>query len=464
MTFQELDIINPILRAVEEKGYEEPTPIQQEAIPVVMAGKDIFGIARTGTGKTAAFAIPIIQQLMAIRESEAAELAAREAQEAQRAAEEAQKEAQKAAEEAVLEPEMQQKNPPAEEPMSSDESTTEPTEKRVETANQRRRRLYRERQRKRREKREQENKLPHKIRALILTPTRELALQISDCFTDYGKYSGLRHTAIFGGVKQRPQTDALRKGVDILIATPGRLLDLMGQGAVNIDSLTTFVLDEADRMLDMGFIGDIRRLLTKLPKERQTLFFSATMPDEIVRLSRSMLDHPVRIEVTPASSTVDEVEQCVYFVEKPEKRQLLIELLEDYEDKSVLIFARTKHGADNISKALRQKGLRCEALHGDKSQSQRQRALDDFKSGKSRIMVATDIAARGIDIKELGMVINYDIPDVPETYVHRIGRTGRAGCAGIAYTFCTLDEHNIVKDIQRLTGRKIDTVLYGDTW
>lgn len=456
MKFEELDIIAPILKAVEEKGYEEPTPIQQEAIPVVMAGKDIFGIARTGTGKTAAFAIPIIQQLMTMREQEAAALAEREAEEARKAEEMA---AQESAEEVS--------EPMSSEEESKDESeaeSAEVAEQKTETRNQRRRRLYRERVRKRREKRDKENKLPHLIRALILTPTRELALQISDCFDDYGKYSGLRHTAIFGGVKQKPQTDALRKGVDILIATPGRLLDLMGQGAVKLDNLSTFVLDEADRMLDMGFIADIRRLLHRLPKERQTLFFSATMPDEIVRLSRSMLDHPVRIEVTPASSTVDEVEQCVYFVEKPEKRQLLVELLREHEDKSVLIFARTKHGADNISKTLRHKGMRCEALHGDKSQCQRQRALDDFKSGKSRIMVATDIAARGIDIKELGMVINYDIPDVPETYVHRIGRTGRAGCAGIALTFCTLDEHNIVKDIQRLTGRKIDTVLYGDTW
>lgn len=456
MKFQELDIIAPILRAVEEKGYEEPTPIQQEAIPVVIAGKDIFGIARTGTGKTAAFAIPIIQQLMALREQEAVALAEREAEEARKAEE-------MAAQEAAQESEEESSEPMSSENVDAVESV-ETSEQKAETRNQRRRRLYRERVRKRREKREKESKLPHFIRALILTPTRELALQISDCFSDYGKYSGLRHTAIFGGVKQKPQTDALRKGVDILIATPGRLLDLMGQGAVKLDNLTTFVLDEADRMLDMGFIADIRRLLPRLPKERQTLFFSATMPDEIVRLSRSMLNHPVRIEVTPASSTVDEVEQCVYFVEKPEKRQLLVELLREYEDKSVLIFARTKHGADNISKTLRHKGMRCEALHGDKSQCQRQRALDDFKSGKSRIMVATDIAARGIDIKELGMVINYDIPDVPETYVHRIGRTGRAGCAGIALTFCTLDEHNIVKDIQRLTGRKIDTVLYGDTW
>ena len=459
MKFQELDIIAPILRAVEEKGYEEPTPIQQEAIPVVMAGKDIFGIARTGTGKTAAFAIPIIQQLMALREQEAAALAEQEAAE-----QEAQKEEQQRAAENA-----QQATAESAEGLSGEEvegvsDDTGNSEPQVETRNQRRRRLYRERQRKRRERREKEGKLPHFIRALILTPTRELALQIDECFTDYGKYSGLRHTAIFGGVKQRPQTDALRKGVDILIATPGRLLDLMGQGEVKLDGLRTFVLDEADRMLDMGFIADIRRLLPRLPKERQTLFFSATMPDEIVRLSRSMLYHPVRIEVTPASSTVDEVEQCVYFVEKPEKRQLLVELLQEYEDKSVLIFARTKHGADNISKLLRKQGMRCEALHGDKSQCQRQRALEEFKSGKSRIMVATDIAARGIDIKELGMVINYDIPDIPETYVHRIGRTGRAGCAGIALTFCTLDEHAIVKDIQQLTGRKIDTVLYGDTW
>ncbi len=458
MKFQELDIIAPILRAVEEKGYEEPTPIQQEAIPVVMAGKDIFGIARTGTGKTAAFAIPIIQRLMALREQEAAALAEREAAE-----QEAQKEQQRAA------ADVQQATAENAEALSGEDvegvsDDTGNSEPQVETRNQRRRRLYRERQRKRREKREKDAKLPHFIRALILTPTRELALQIDECFTDYGKYSGLRHTAIFGGVKQRPQTDALRKGVDVLIATPGRLLDLMGQGEVKLDGLRTFVLDEADRMLDMGFIADIRRLLPRLPKERQTLFFSATMPDEIVRLSRSMLYHPVRIEVTPASSTVDEVEQCVYFVEKPEKRQLLVELLQEYEDKSVLIFARTKHGADNISKLLRKQGMRCEALHGDKSQCQRQRALEEFKSGKSRIMVATDIAARGIDIKELGMVINYDIPDIPETYVHRIGRTGRAGCAGIALTFCTLDEHAIVKDIQQLTGRKIDTILYGDTW
>ena len=459
MKFQELDIIAPILRAVEEKGYEEPTPIQQEAIPVVMAGKDIFGIARTGTGKTAAFAIPIIPQLMALREQEAVALAEREAAEQETQKEEQQRAAENA----------QQATAESAEALSGEDVEgvsldIENSEPQVETRNQRRRRLYRERQRKRRERREKEGKLPHFIRALILTPTRELALQIDECFTDYGKYSGLRHTAIFGGVKQRPQTDALRKGVDILIATPGRLLDLMGQGEVKLDGLRTFVLDEADRMLDMGFIADIRRLLPRLPKERQTLFFSATMPDEIVRLSRSMLYHPVRIEVTPASSTVDEVEQCVYFVEKPEKRQLLVELLQEYEDKSVLIFARTKHGADNISKLLRKQGMRCEALHGDKSQCQRQRALEEFKSGKSRIMVATDIAARGIDIKELGMVINYDIPDIPETYVHRIGRTGRAGCAGIALTFCTLDEHAIVKDIQQLTGRKIDTVLYGDTW
>ena len=426
---------------------------------MVMAGKDIFGIARTGTGKTAAFAIPIIQQLMALREQEAVALAEREAAEQETQKEEQQRAAENA----------QQATAESAEALSGEDVEgvsldIENSEPQVETRNQRRRRLYRERQRKRRERREKEGKLPHFIRALILTPTRELALQIDECFTDYGKYSGLRHTAIFGGVKQRPQTDALRKGVDILIATPGRLLDLMGQGEVKLDGLRTFVLDEADRMLDMGFIADIRRLLPRLPKERQTLFFSATMPDEIVRLSRSMLYHPVRIEVTPASSTVDEVEQCVYFVEKPEKRQLLVELLQEYEDKSVLIFARTKHGADNISKLLRKQGMRCEALHGDKSQCQRQRALEEFKSGKSRIMVATDIAARGIDIKELGMVINYDIPDIPETYVHRIGRTGRAGCAGIALTFCTLDEHAIVKDIQQLTGRKIDTVLYGDTW
>jgi ATP-dependent RNA helicase RhlE len=374
MTFNELNIAEPILRAVREKGYDKPTPIQEQAIPVVASGRDIFGIAQTGTGKTAAFAIPILQTLWEEK---------RHAQSKQRA-----------------------------------------------------------------------------VRALILTPTRELALQIDECFSDYGKYTGLRHASVFGGVKQGPQTDKLRRGVDILIATPGRLLDLKGQGFIDFGALTHFVLDEADRMLDMGFIGDIKRLLTMLPKERQTLFFSATMPAPIVSLSRNMLREPVRVEVTPESSTVDTVDQSIYFVEKPEKKGLLVSVLRQEADKSVLVFSRTKHGADNISKTLKKAGIESAAIHGDKSQVQRQRALSDFKAGKVKVMVATDIAARGIDIKELGMVINYDLPDVVETYVHRIGRTGRAGATGTAVTFCSQDDHMMVRDIQKLVGKQINMVLH----
>ena len=399
MTFNELNIAEPILKAVREKGYNEPTPIQEQAIPVVLRGDDIFGIAQTGTGKTAAFAIPILHRLLE-------DLGSREIQEEQ---------------------------PAEEKPLPS--------------------------RRNRRGRSHGKQKAFRSIKALILTPTRELALQISDCFTDYGKYTELRHTAIFGGVKQRPQTDKLHQGVDVLIATPGRLLDLIGQGAVKLDNLTHFVLDEADRMLDMGFIADIRRLLPALPTKRQTLFFSATMPNDIVALSRSILRDPVRVEVTPVSSTVDTVEQCIYFVEKPEKKGLLISVLKEVPDKSVLVFSRTKHGADNISRVLRKVGIRSEAIHGDKSQEQRQRALSNFKSGKVKVMVATDIAARGIDIDQLALVINYDLPDVAETYVHRIGRTGRAGHSGRALTFCSQDEHMMVNDIQKLTGKRLEMVL-----
>jgi ATP-dependent RNA helicase RhlE len=388
MTFDELNIAEPVLRAVHEKGYNQPTPIQEQAIPVVARGRDIFGIAQTGTGKTAAFAIPILQDLWEER-----------------------KDAQQFL------------------PRRKDRKGRSHGDKRV-------------------------------IRALVLTPTRELALQVNDGFADYGKYTGLRHTAVFGGVKQGPQTERLQRGVDILIATPGRLLDLIGQGFIDLSSVTHFVLDEADRMLDMGFIGDIKRLLPMLPKDRQTLFFSATMPAPIVSLSRNMLTDPERIEVTPESSTVDTVMQRIYFVEKPEKKGLLTSILRENTDKTVLIFSRTKHGADNISRTLKKAGIESVAIHGDKSQVQRQRALADFKSGKIKVMVATDIAARGLDIKELGMVINYDLPDVVETYVHRIGRTGRAGAAGVAYTFCSQDDHMMVKDIQKLVGREIDMVLH----
>ncbi len=404
MTFNELNIAEPILRAVCEKGYDKPTPIQQQAIPVVARGHDIFGIAQTGTGKTAAFAIPILQTLW----------------------EEKQQRPQQAATE-------QQQAEAAEEPTPRKD---------------------------RRGRRHGKPQRERVIRALIITPTRELALQIDECFTDYGKYTGLHHTAVFGGVKQGPQTDKLRGGIDILIATPGRLLDLIGQGFIDLGTIPHFVLDEADRMLDMGFIGDIRRLLPLLPQKRQTLFFSATMPAPIVALSRNILSEPVRIEVTPESSTVDSVNQSIYFVEKPEKKGLLVSVLKREKDKSTLVFSRTKHGADNISRILKKAGIESAAIHGDKSQGQRQRALADFKAGKIKVMVATDIAARGIDIKELGMVINYDLPDVVETYVHRIGRTGRAGAAGTALTFCSQDDHMMVKDIQKLVGKPIDMVLH----
>ena len=396
MTFDELNIAEPILKAVREKGYERPTPIQEQAIPVVLHGKDIFGIARTGTGKTAAFAIPILQELLT--------------------------------------------NPsPEGERIQADAPRPGRQERRGRSHGKRE---YRP------------------IRALILTPTRELALQISDCFTDYAKYTRLRHTAIFGGVKQGPQTDRLHQGVDILVATPGRLLDLIAQGEVKLGDLTHFVLDEADRMLDMGFIADIRRLLPVLPARRQTLFFSATMPSDIVALSRSMLRDPVRVEVTPVSSTVDTIDQRVYLVEKPEKKGLLVSVLKKETDKSILVFSRTKHGVDNIARILKKAGILSGAIHGDKSQGQRQRALGDFKSGKVKVMVGTDIAARGIDIDGLNIVINYDMPDVAETYVHRIGRTGRAGHEGTALTFCSREEHPRVKDIQKLTGKKLETVAY----
>lgn len=368
MTFKEIQIAEPILKALANKKYETPTPIQEKAIPVALKGSDLLGIAQTGTGKTAAFAIPIIQQL-------------------------------------------------------SEKQTGE-------------------------RKRE--------VKALILTPTRELAIQINDCFHDYGRYTSLRHTVIFGGVNQRPQIDCLRKGCDILIATPGRLLDLIAQKYISLQHIEHFVLDEADRMLDMGFIHDIKRLLPMLPKQKQTLFFSATMPPAIDKLSKSILRQPVKIEVAPVSSVVDTIEQCLYYVEKTDKSKLLINIL-GKEDKSVLVFSRTKYGADKIARVLNKRGIDCEAIHGNKTQGARQRALNNFKSGKTRVIIATDIAARGIDIANLEMVINYDLPDVAETYVHRIGRTGRAGHSGVALTFCSSEEYDMVLDIQKLTGKKLNT-------
>lgn len=366
------------MKALENKQYETPTPIQEKAIPVALEGRDLLGIAQTGTGKTAAFAIPIIQQLQSPRQA-----------------------------------------------------SNRPREKR-----QRR-----------------------EIKALVLTPTRELAIQVDDCFGDYSRYTNVRHAVIFGGVNQRPQVDQLKRGVDVLTATPGRLLDLIGQGHISLDHIQHFVLDEADRMLDMGFIHDIKRLLPLLPKRKQTLFFSATMPQAITKLSRSILYKPVRVEVTPASSAVDTVEQHLYYVNKPEKSTLLFSVLEETQSKSVLVFSRTKHGADRIARNLKKKGIGCEAIHGNKSQGARQRALTNFKSGKTRVIIATDIAARGIDIADLEMVINYDLPDVAETYVHRIGRTGRAGKSGTALSFCTPDDRAMINDIQKLTGKKLQPVL-----
>ena len=368
MTFKDLKIAEPILKALQNKNYEVPTPIQQKAIPVALEGHDLLGTAQTGTGKTAAFAIPIIQQLL--------------------------------------------------EKTKTNRSGG--------------------------------------IKALIITPTRELAIQIDDCFTEYAQFTNLRNTVIFGGVNQRPQVDRIKQGTDILIATPGRLLDLIAQKYIRLDKIEHFVLDEADRMLDMGFIHDIKRLLPLLPQKKQTLFFSATMPTAIASLSKTILNQPVKVEVAPVSSAAETVEQNLYFVEKPQKSELLVNLLAKDEHKSVLVFTRTKHGADKISRILNKKGIGCEAIHGNKAQNARQRALSNFKTGKTRVIIATDIAARGIDIANLELVINYDLPDVAETYVHRIGRTGRAGQRGKALTFCSSEEKVKVKDIQKLTGKKLN--------
>ncbi|MCD7935981.1 MAG: DEAD/DEAH box helicase [Tannerellaceae bacterium] len=371
MTFKELNMMEPLLKALHQKGYQNPTPIQEQAIPHALSGRDILGLAQTGTGKTAAFALPLLQLLA--------------------------------------------------------------TDGRPKVGTRR-------------------------IQALILTPTRELAIQIADCFREYGQYTSVRHCVIFGGVKQKAQTDVLRKGVDILIATPGRLLDLMNQGFVNINSVQHFVLDEADRMLDMGFIHDIKKILPRLPEKKQTLFFSATMPPAIHTLSRTILKNPVRVEVTPVSSTVDTIDQYLYLVEKQEKKQLLVDVLKNQERQPVLVFSKTKHGADKIARILCKAGIGSEAIHGNKSQVARQRALTNFKSGRTQVLIATDIAARGIDIDRLGLVINYDLPDVAETYVHRIGRTGRAGHSGTALSFCSQEEQKLLKDIQKLIGKKLATL------
>ncbi|MBL7827236.1 MAG: DEAD/DEAH box helicase [Saprospiraceae bacterium] len=372
MLFKDLSLIEPLLRALESVGYEQPTPIQEQAIPIVLAQRDLLGCAQTGTGKTAAFALPMLQLLF--------------------------------------------NNKPSN---------------------------------------------PNKpLRALILTPTRELAIQIAESFTDYGKNLHLKNLVIFGGVNQYGQTEALKRKPEILIATPGRLLDLMNQGFVSIKDIEIFVLDEADRMLDMGFIHDVKKVIAKLPAKRQTLFFSATMPPEIAGLADSILTNPEKVEVTPVSSTAEKVEQSVYFVEKANKRHLLTHLLKnDAEIRSALVFTRTKHGANKVAADLHKNNIKAEAIHGNKSQNARQSALKSFKAGKIRVLVATDIAARGIDIDELSHVINYELPNVPETYVHRIGRTGRAGLSGIAYSFCEAEEVPYLRDIQKLIGQVVPVAI-----
>ncbi len=371
MLFEQLNLITPILEALKEENYTTPTPIQQKAIPIILAGRDLLGCAQTGTGKTAAFAIPVIQ-LMTLKPS--------------------------------------------------------PTN------------------------------FKKPIRTLVLTPTRELAIQISESFTAYGRHTGLKNVVIYGGVGQKPQTDVLRAGVDILIATPGRLLDLMNQGHVRLDQVEFLILDEADRMLDMGFVHDVKKVIAKVPQKRQTLFFSATMPQEIVRLSSSILTNPEKVEVTPVSSTANTIRQELYFVDKGNKKLLLIHLLNDPNIITSLVFTRTKHGADRVTKDLIRAGVRAEAIHGDKSQTARQRALSNFKAKQTRVLVATDIAARGIDVDDLSHVINYEIPNIAETYVHRIGRTGRAGASGIAISFCDNEERAYVKDITKLIGKQIPIV------
>ncbi|MDQ3141472.1 MAG: DEAD/DEAH box helicase [Bacteroidota bacterium] len=367
MHFKELDIIPTILRAVEEEGYHTPTPIQIQAIPIVLKGTDLLACAQTGTGKTAAFAIPILQIL----------------------------------------------------------SSKAPSER------------------------------SGYIKSLILTPTRELAIQIDESLKAYGRYTDLKTTVIYGGVNQNSQTLLLKKGVDILVATPGRLLDLIDQGYVHLSKVEIFVLDEADRMLDMGFIHDVKKVLKILPKQKQTLLFSATMPDEIVSLSKNILIHPVKVEVTPSATTVNSILQNVYFVDKGNKNALLMDILNTHKVKTALVFTRTKHGADKVVRVLQKNHIKAEAIHGNKTQNARQKALTNFKNQSTRVLVATDIAARGIDIDDLEFVINYELPNIPETYVHRIGRTGRAGAKGTAISFCDAIEKELLRDIEKLIGIKI---------
>lgn len=368
MQFKELKVIPEILKALEEENYSQATPIQEEAIPIILDGKDMLGCAQTGTGKTAAFAIPTLQLLSKEQEGRSQTRA---------------------------------------------------------------------------------------IAALILTPTRELAIQIYESTRAYGKYTNLQSCVVYGGVSQKPQERVLKRGVDILVATPGRLLDLMNQRLIDLRQIKIFILDEADRMLDMGFIHDVKKIVARTPKDKQTLLFSATMPEDIAKLSRDLLNDPERVDITPESSTVESTEQYMYHVDKNNKKHLLAHLLQGDAVESALVFSRTKHGANGIVRYLIKKGVSAEAIHGDKSQVARQRALKDFKNRDLRVLVATDIAARGIDIDELSHVINYDLPEVSETYVHRIGRTGRAGLSGTAISFCSFDEKDLLKKIERLIDKDL---------
>lgn len=371
MTFNDLHLVEPILKALKSEGYTNPTPIQEQSIPILLEHHDLLGCAQTGTGKTAAFAIPILQHLYKTRTNE---------------------------------------------------------------------------------------KQRRTIRSLVVTPTRELAIQIADSFSVYGKYTGIRNTVIFGGVKQKAQTNELRKGIDILVATPGRLLDLINQGFISLKDVEYFVLDEADQMLDMGFINDIKKIIAKLPQKRQSLFFSATMPPAIVELSTRILGNYETITIKPKQTTAEKVDQKLYYVSKGNKSKLLTELLKEDEITSSIVFSRTKHGANKIVKTLIQAGIPAEAIHGNKSQPARQRALNNFKEGDLNVLVATDIAARGIDVDDISHVINYDLPNVAETYVHRIGRTGRAGSSGVALSFCAGNERPYLKDIHKLIKQQIEVV------
>lgn len=371
MTFKELSIVAPIQKALASKGYSQPTPIQEQSIPILLEGKDLLGVAQTGTGKTAAFAIPIIQQLYL-------------------------------------------------------DATTKKSSKR--------------------------------IKALVVTPTRELAIQIADNFTEYCAHTNLKNTVIFGGVKQGTQVNKLKAGIDILVATPGRLLDLINQRIISLRDIEYFVLDEADQMLDMGFIHDIKKLLTFLPSKRQSLFFSATMPQNIKELSQTILHNPSKVSVRPEQATAERVKQAIYFVQKSDKKNLLIELINEKPNDSTLVFSRTKHGADKVVKVLAKAGIKAAAIHGNKSQNARQRALGAFKKGELNVLIATDIAARGIDVADLSLVVNYDLPNIPETYVHRIGRTGRAKASGIAISFCNAEERAYLRDIEKLIRQKIPVI------